>query len=87
MISRSALPSRFLAADLSGAVRSVASIPVKDEDGTVFAENLDRLAGFGVLVGKVGSCLRVVVWDPFADGLPRRLDRLERVDVAGRGPD
>ena len=50
MIIRSALPSRFLAADPSGAVRSVASIPVEDEDGTVFAADLDRLAGVGALV-------------------------------------
>ena len=75
----------FLAAVLSGAELSVASVGIEDEDGTVFAENLDRLAGFGVLVEKVGSCLRVVVWDPFADGLPRRLDRLERVDLEWRG--
>ena len=75
----------FWGAVFSGAVLSVASVGIEDEDGTVFAENLDRLAGFGVLVEKVGSCLRVVVWDPFADGLPRRLDGLERVDLEWRG--
>ena len=75
----------FWGAVFSGAALSVASVGIEDEDGTVFAENLDRLAGFGVLVEKVGSCLRVVVWDPFADGLPRRLDRLERVDLEWRG--
>ncbi len=87
MISRSALPSRFLAADLSGAVRSVASIPVKDECVSVFAADLGRLAGVGALVEQVEARFPFVGRNPFSDGLPRRLDRLERVDVAGRGPD
>ena len=75
----------FWGAVFSGAALSVASVGIENEDGTVFAADLDRLAGFGVLVGKVGSCLRVVVCDPFADGLPRRLDGLERVDLEWRG--
>jgi len=75
----------FWAAVFSDGALSVVSVGIENEDGTVFAADLDRLAGFGVLVGKVGSCLRVVVCDPFADGLPRRLDGLERVDVEWRG--
>ena len=74
----------FLAADLSGAVLSVASVGIEDEDGTVFAGDLDRLAGFGALVEQVAAWLRIVVGDPLADGLPRRFDGLERVDVEGR---
>ena len=42
-----------LAAVFSGAVRSVASVGVEDEDGTVFAGDLDRLAGVGALVERV----------------------------------
>ena len=85
MIIRSALPSFFLAADLSGAVRSVASVGIEDEDGTVFAADLDRLAGVGALVEQVAARLRIVVGNPFPDGLPRRLDGLEGLDVEGRG--
>ena len=73
----SALPSRFLAPDLSGAVRSVASSPVEDEDGTDFAADLDRLARVGALVEQVAAWLRIVVGNPFADGLARWLDGLE----------
>ena len=50
---QSALPSIFSAADLSRAVLSVASVGVEDEDGTVFAGDLDRLAGVGALVEQV----------------------------------
>ncbi len=75
----------FRGSGFFGAALSVLSVGIEDEYGAVFAADLDRLAGFGVLVGKVGSCLRVVVCDPFADGLPRRLDELERVDVEWRG--
>ena len=46
--------------------------------------DLDRLAGFGTLVEEVET-LRIVVWDPFANGLPGRLDGLEGLDVEGRG--
>ena len=42
-------------------------------------------AGGGALVEQVEARLRFVVWNPFADGLPRRLDGLEGVDVEGRG--
>ena len=53
----------------------------EDEDGAVFAADLDRLAGVGALVEQVAAWLRIVVRNPFADGLPRRL---EGVDVEGR---
>ena len=69
----------------SGAVRSVASVGIEDEDGTVFAADLDRLAGVGALVEQVAAWLRIVVGNPFPDGLPRRLDGLEGLDVEGRG--
>ena len=74
----SALPSGlFWQRFLSGAVMSVASIAVEDEDGAVFAGDLDRLAGFGALVEQVEPLLRIVVWNPFANRLPGRLDGLE----------
>jgi hypothetical protein len=74
-----------LAAVFSGAALSVASVGIEDEDGTVFAADLDRLAGVGALVEQVAAWLRIVVWDPFADGLLGRLDGLEGFDVEGRG--
>ncbi len=51
-------PLRFakhicLAAVFSRAVRSVASVQIEDEDGTVFAGDLERLAGVGALVEQV----------------------------------
>ena len=52
----------------SGAVLSVASVEIEDECVTVFAGDLDRLAGFCPLVEEVESRLRIVVWNPFADG-------------------
>ena len=69
----------------SDAVRSVASVGIEDEDGAVCAEDLDGLAEGGALVEQVEALLRIVVWDPFADGLPGRLDGLEGFDVEGRG--
>ena len=74
----------FLAAVFSGAVLSVASVGIENENGTVFEGDLDRLAGFGALVEQVETRLRIVVWDPFADGLPGRFDGLEGLDVEGR---
>ncbi len=71
MMTRSALPSILLTAVFSGAVLSVASVGVEDEDGTVFAGYLDRLAGVGALVEQVESRLRIVVWNPFADALAK----------------
>ena len=73
----SAVPSILSAADFSGAVRSVASVGIEDEDGTVFAADLDRLARVGALVEQVAAWLRIIVGNPFADGLPRRFDGLE----------
>ncbi len=61
----------------SGAALSVASVGIEDEDGTVFAGDLDRLAGGGALVEQVGAWLRIVVGNPFANGLPGRFDGLE----------
>ena len=67
-----------------GAALSVASVGIEDEDGTVFAADLDRLAGVGALVEQVAALLRIVVGNPFPDGLPRRLDGFEGLDVEGR---
>jgi hypothetical protein len=46
MMPRSAVPSIISAAVFSGAVPSAASVRIEDEDGTVFAADLDRAAGF-----------------------------------------
>ena len=59
MVIRSAVPSFFSAAVFSGAALSVASVRVEDEDGTVFAADLDRLAGVGALVEEVETRLRM----------------------------
>ena len=45
--------SKFLAVAFTGAELSVASIGIKDEDGAVFAGDLDRLAGGGALVEQI----------------------------------
>jgi hypothetical protein len=87
MVVRSALPSIFLAAAFSGAAISVASVEIEDECVSVFEGDLDRLAGVGALVEQVEARFPFVGRNPFSDGLPRWLDGLERVDVAGRGPD
>ena len=68
----------------SDAVRSVASVGIEDEDGAVCAEDLDGLAEGGALVEQVEALLRIVVGNPFADGLPRRFDGLEGLDVERR---
>ena len=39
----------------------MASVGIDDEDGTVFAADLDRLAGVGALVEEVETRLRIVV--------------------------
>jgi len=57
----------------------VASIPVEAEDGTVFAADLNRLARVGALVEQVAAWLRILVGNPFADGLPVGGRRLETV--------
>ncbi len=43
MMTRSALPSVLLAAFFTGAVLSVASVGIEDDDGTVLAVDLDRV--------------------------------------------
>ena len=73
----------FLAAVFSGVV-SAASVGVEDEDGTVFEGDFDWLSGCEALVEQVETRLRIVVWDRFADGLPRGFDGLEGFDVEGR---
>ena len=79
MMTRSALPSIFSAAVFSGAALSVLSVEIEDEDGTVFTADLDRLAGVGALVEQVAAWLRIVVGNPFPDGLPRGLDGLGEI--------
>ena len=83
MIIRSAVPSIFRQRFFSGAVLSVASVGIEDEDGAVFAGYLDRLAGGGALVEEVETWLRIVVWNPLANRLPGRLDGFEGFDVEG----
>jgi len=54
-----------------------ALITIEDEDGAVVAWDFDRLAGGGALVEEVETWLRIVVWNPFANRLPGRLDGFE----------
>ena len=49
----------FSAVGFPGAVPSMASVEIEDEDGAVFAVDLDRLAGGGALVEQVDVCF---VW-------------------------
>jgi hypothetical protein len=74
----------FRGSGFFGAALSVVSVGIEDEYGSVFAADLDRLAGVGALVEAVETRFRIVVGDPLADGLPRRFDGLEGVDVEGR---
>ena len=62
----------------------MASVGIEDEDGTVFEGDFDWLSGWEALVEQVAARLRIVVWDPFADGLPGWFDGLEGFDVEGR---
>ena len=84
MAVRSALPNIFRQRFFSGAVLSVASVGIEDEDGAVVAGDLDRLAGGAALVEQVETWLRIVVGNPLADRLPGRLDGIEGLDVEGR---
>ena len=59
------------------------SVGFEDEDGTVFEGDFDWLSGCEALVEQVETRLRIVVWDPFADGLLGG-DGLEGFDVEGR---
>ena len=47
--------SKFLAVAFTGAELSVASIGIKDEDGAVFAGDLDRLTGGGAQVEQIDA--------------------------------
>ena len=47
--------SKFLAVVFTGAELSGASVGIKDEDGAVFAGDLDRLAGGGALVEPIDA--------------------------------
>ena len=60
-----------------------ALITIEDEDGAVVAWDFDRLAGGGALVEQIATWLPIVGRNPFADGLPGRLDGLEGFDVEG----
>ena len=50
-----ALFLEILAAVFSGAALSVVSVGIEDEDGAVFAADLDRLARVGALVEQVAA--------------------------------
>ena len=71
------IANAFFRQRFSVAALSLASVGIEDEDGTVFAADLDRLARVGALVEQVAAWLRIIVGNPFADGLPRRFDGLE----------
>ena len=57
----------------------MASVQIEDEDGTVFAGDLDRLAGGEALVEQVETRFPFVGRNPFADGLPAGGGRRETV--------
>ena len=84
LLGQSFISGSFWQRFFSGVAISVASVEIEDEDGTVFAADLDRLAGVGALVEEVETRLRIVVGNPFADGLPGGGDGLEGLDVEGR---
>ena len=71
----------FFGSGFFGAALSVLSVEIEDEYGAVFAADLGRLAGVGALVEEVETPFRIVVGNPFPDGLPRRLNALEGVRV------
>ena len=60
------------------------SVRIEDEDGTVFAGDLDRLASAGALVEQVVARFPIVCGNPFADGLSWWLDWLEGLGVERR---
>ena len=86
MAIQSTVPSIFSAAGFSNAVLSGAAVRIEDEDedGAVFAGDLDRLSRGGALVEQVEARFRIAVWNRFADGLPRWFDGLESHDVERR---
>ena len=62
----------------------MASVGIEDEDGAVFAGDLDRPPGVWALVEQVEARFPFVGGDPLADGLPRWFDGLEGLDVERR---
>lgn len=64
-----------------GAALSVVSVRIENKCAIVFEGDCDPVAGLGALVKLVELRVRIVVGNLFADGLPRRLDELEGVDV------
>jgi hypothetical protein len=50
------------------------SVGIENQSVFVSEWDLDWLAGLGVLVENVEVWLRIVVWNPFADRLPRAHD-------------
>ena len=88
MTIRSALPSIFWQRLFSGAVLSAVSVRIEDEDRTVFAGDLDRLANARALVEQVEQVVArfpIVCGNPFADGLPRWFDWLEGLEAQKAG--
>jgi hypothetical protein len=93
--SQSALPRSFLAAVFLGHQASCLSAVVEDESQAVVERNLFGLP-CGALVEALGLCAgrvsflvepvqaRVVIRDPFLDGLPGWLDVFHGIDVEGR---
>jgi hypothetical protein len=93
--SQSALPRSFLAAVFLGHQASCLSAVVEDESPAVAERDLFGLPG-GALVEAFRLCaggvpflvepvhVRVVVRDPFLDGLPGWLDGLHGIDIEGR---
>ena len=62
----------------------MASVGIQDEDAAVSEGDLGWLPGFGTLVELLEVGLPVVVWNPFADGLPRWFDGLKRLEIEWR---
>ena len=93
--SQSALPRSFLGAVFLGHQASCLSAVVEDESPAVAKRDLFGLPG-GALVEAFRLCaggvpflvepveVRVVIRDPFLDGLPGWLDLLDGIDVEGR---
>jgi hypothetical protein len=59
------------------------AVVVEEEDGTVLKENPDLLPSVAALVEQFTGWLRIVVGNPFADGLPRWLGGFEGLESRG----
>jgi hypothetical protein len=82
---RSAVPSSVgLHAAAVSSWGVLESRSVEGSNGAVVAMNLDRYWGDGALVEGAAVGIRIVCRDSLADGLPRRFDGLEGLDVEGR---